>query len=81
MLGDEGLNNQIRKPYPADYAKGSFPSGKVRSNTYLKLTLDSQINRNLQLGLDGWLDVKHSGTDSALERWTFTVRYMLPVVI
>ena len=79
--GDESILLDPYRPYPADYAKGSFPSGEVRSNTYLKLALDSQINRNLQLGLDGWLDVKHSGPDSALERWTFTVRYMLPVVI
>ncbi len=79
--GDESLLFDPYKPYPEGFPRQSFPSGEVRTCRYLSLKIDSQINRRLHFGINGWLDLDHTGTDSALERWTFTLRYMLPVVL
>ncbi len=79
--GDESLHLDPYRTYPDGFPRQSFPSGEVRTNRYLSLRIDSQINRRLHFGIDGWLDIDHHGPDSALERWTFTLRYMLPVVL
>jgi len=58
-----------------------FPSGEVRSNRYLSVAIDSQPIKRLSVGLDGHVDLRHSGEDSALEKWTLTVRYQIPFLL
>lgn len=79
--GDASMKYQPYEGYPSDHPRGPFPTGDIRTNTYLKIKLDSQLWSNFQAGLDGWIDISHDGpTDSELERYTFTLRYLLPLV-
>jgi len=57
-----------------------FPSGDVKTNRYLALRIKSHLLRNLSLAVDGHLDLYHSGKESSLETWTFTLRYQLPLL-
>ena len=79
--GDYSLHLDPETVYPPGFSRrSSFPSGQVRTNRYLKTRIDSQIYKNLYIGLDGWLDINHSGTlDSEMERWTITARYIMPI--
>jgi hypothetical protein len=77
-----GDNSMLDDPY-ANYVSPHtvpFPSGDVRANQYLALLIKSHLSRNLSLAVNGHLDLKHSGEGSALETWTFSLRYQLPML-
>ena len=78
--GDNSLKYNPYQPFEK-FGKGSFPSGQIRTNRYLSLRLNSQPIAGLSVIIDGHIDLKHSGKDSALEAWTFSARYQIPLLI
>ncbi|MDP8238359.1 MAG: capsule assembly Wzi family protein [Candidatus Hatepunaea meridiana] len=74
-------DNSLRfSPYRLfeEFSRVPFPSGQVRTNRYILVKLNSQLSKGLSVNIEGHIDLKHSGEDSALEVWTFTVRYQIP---
>jgi len=78
-----GDNSLRYDPYRAfeEYRKVPFPSGQVRTNHYLSVKFNSQPLKGLSVNIEGHIDLKHSGENSALEIWTFTARYQIPFLI
>jgi len=82
-----GDNSLLENPYngyerfPDGFYKGPFPSGQVRANRFLSISVDSQLLKGLSLSIDGHIDLGHSGEDSALEAWIFSARYQIPFLI
>ena len=82
-----GDNSLLNDPYvgyeapPIGFRRVPFPSGQVRTNRYLSVRLDSQLLKGLSVNMEGHIDLKHSGENSALEVWTFTARYQIPFLI
>ncbi|MDP8206376.1 MAG: hypothetical protein P9L92_06910 [Candidatus Electryonea clarkiae] len=76
--GDNPLSNHPYTGY-SSYIKTSFPSGDVKTNRYMKIRIESQPIRNISIRLGGHIDLSHSGEDSALETWDFSLRYQLPL--
>ena len=77
-----GDNSMLYDPYAGYISmhRKSFPSGDVRTNRYLALKIRSNPLKYLTLAVDGQFDLHHSGKGSALETWTFTLRYQLPLL-
>ena len=78
-----GDNSLRYDPYHVfeKYRKVPFPSGQVRTNHYLSVKFNSQPLKGLSVNIEGHIDLKHSGENSALEIWTFTARYQIPFLI
>jgi len=76
-----GDNSLLNDPYASydDHIQDSFPMGEMRTTKFAGLKIKYEPYRNLHFGLDGQFDLKHSGTDSELELWTFTLRYQIPL--
>ena len=77
-----GDNSMLYDPYAGyiSMKRKSFPSGDVRTNRYLTMKIKSNPLRNLSLAVNGQFDLHHSGKGSALETWTFTLRYQIPLL-
>ena len=77
-----GANSLLYDPYESftEFIKVKFPSGEVRTNRFLALKIDAQPFGNWSLGLFGKADLSHSGQGSAMETWTFSMRYLLPIM-
>ncbi len=73
------LSDQPYSPYLSNSPR-SFPSGDLRENRFISFTLDSQPAKRLSVGIKGYIDLNHHGLDSGLEKWTFQLRYQVPLV-
>ena len=49
-FGDENIKNRVFDPY-ADYLKGSFPSGTIRSSFFINSKTDYKYNSYINLGI------------------------------
>ncbi|MBC8465663.1 hypothetical protein H8D57_01420 [bacterium] len=78
--GDSSMLYDPYKGYNGS-SQTPFPSGEVRTNRYFTLSVKSNPFENLSIAIDGHIDLKHSGKDSALEAWTFSARYAIPFLI
>ncbi|MDK9699071.1 MAG: hypothetical protein OEM52_02820 [bacterium] len=75
--GDNRIQDHPYTTYEK-FLSGPFPSGKIRTNQYLAVTIDSEPLPRLNLGVKGHIDLETKGTDSAMEQWTLTASYYLP---
>lgn len=77
-----GSNSLLDNPYAAyNYlTKVSFPSGEVKTNTYLNFLFNVMPFRNISFTFSGHVDINHSGEDSALEKYILSLRYQLPLL-
>ncbi len=75
-----GENSMILHPYTAyvKFDRPVFPSGEVRTNRYLAMKLDSQPFSFFSLQVASHIDLSHSGSGSAMERWTVTGQFQVP---
>ncbi|MDP8240571.1 MAG: hypothetical protein P9X24_15875 [Candidatus Hatepunaea meridiana] len=78
-----GDSSMLYDPYKGyvGASRGPFPSGDVETNRYLALKVISNPMENFSITIEGHIDLKHSGKDSALEAWTFSARYQIPFLI
>jgi len=77
-----GDSSMLYDPYTCYISarRKPFPSGDVKTNRYLALKVRYNPLKYLSLAIDGHLDLKHSDNESALEAWTFSLRYQLPLL-
>jgi len=75
--GDGSLIYNPYEPYETVYGV-PFPSGQVRTNNFLGISIDAQPIRNFSVNISGHVDLHNSGEDSALESWTINLYYTLP---
>ena len=73
------LDDRQYTPYQR-YIRQPFPSGEMRENRFISVTLDSQPIQRLAFGITGHIDINHHGLDSGLEKWTFQLRYQIPFI-
>lgn len=78
-----GDNSLLFDPYSVfiDLYNVPFPSGEARTNQYLKLKLDTEPLRGISLNIESHLDLKNSGSDSALEVITVRATYKIPLLL
>jgi len=77
-----GDQSMVLNPYldSGDHSQTSFPSGNVRTNRFLRFHIDSNPYGDLNLTIDGHIDLNHSGEDSAREKYTLSLGYHLPMM-
>ena len=79
--GDNSLLNAPYTPYDPGFSRLPFPSGRVKTNSFLAFQLNCQPIDNITIGLTGHCDVHHTGDFSALEEYLFTIRYQKPLLL
>lgn len=78
--GDNSLVDDPYRPF-LTFWKEPFPSGEVKTNDYLAIRLLTQPVQGFSCNIDGHIDLHRSGNGSALEAWTFTIRYQVPFLM
>lgn len=58
-----------------DYINLPFPSGEIRSNTYLRADISTEFLKNLIIYGNAHIDLRTSGTDSGREKYILGIIY------
>jgi hypothetical protein len=77
-----GDNSLLQNPYATsgEYTRMPFPSGEMRRNDFMEIQIDTYTLKNLIVNLNGYIDLSHSGENSALERYTVNFIYLFPFI-